>query len=86
MVPSSDDTVKEILEKGCKALIAAKKELDTLDSKVGDADCGSTMAKVGSNMRIGCREAASSVLEKQAQLPMADPKAFCACLSELLGA
>lgn len=72
--PSSDENVKGILEKACKALIEAKAELDRLDSKVGDADCGSTMAK-----------AASSILEKQGQLPMADPKAFCACLSDLLG-
>lgn len=72
--PSSDENVKAILEKACKALIEAKAELDRLDSKVGDADCGSTMAK-----------AASSILEKQEQLPMADPKAFCACLSDLLG-
>lgn len=72
--PSSDENVKGILEKACKALIEAKAELDRLDSKVGDADCGSTMAK-----------AASSILEKQEQLPMADPKAFCACLSDLLG-
>ena len=47
MVASSDEVVKEMLVKGCQALIAAKKELDTLDSKVGDADCGSTMAKAG---------------------------------------
>lgn len=72
--PSSDENVKAILEKACKALIEAKAELDRLDSKVGDADCGSTMAK-----------AASSILEKQEQLPMADPKAFCVCLSDLLG-
>lgn len=72
--PSSDENVKAILEKACKALVEAKAELDRLDSKVGDADCGSTMAK-----------AASSILEKQEQLPMADPKAFCACLSDLLG-
>ena len=66
--------MKTFLEKACKALIAAKVELDHLDSKVGDADCGSTMAK-----------AATSILEKQEQLPMSDPKAFCTCLSELLG-
>ncbi|CAK9044487.1 Dihydroxyacetone kinase (DHA kinase) (Glycerone kinase) [Durusdinium trenchii] len=72
--PSSDETVKGMLEKACKALIAAKSELDRLDGKVGDADCGSTMAK-----------AATSILEKQERLPMADPKAFCACLSDLLG-
>ncbi|CAJ1362250.1 unnamed protein product [Effrenium voratum] len=71
---STDELVKEKLEKGCKALIAAKAELDRLDSKVGDADCGSTMAA-----------AATGILDNLHKLPMADPKAFCACLSDLLG-
>ncbi|CAE7610697.1 dhaK [Symbiodinium sp. CCMP2592] len=74
VTPSSDEQVKTILEKVCKALIAAKEKLDDLDSKVGDADCGSTMAK-----------AASSVLADQERLPLADPKALCGCLSDILG-
>ncbi|CAE8676067.1 unnamed protein product [Polarella glacialis] len=56
------------------ALIDAKVLLDELDSKVGDADCGSTMAK-----------AATLVLEEKARLPLADPKALCGCLSDILG-
>lgn len=74
VTPSSDEQVKSILEKVCKALIGAKEKLDDLDSKVGDADCGSTMAK-----------AASSVLADQERLPLADPKALCGCLSDILG-
>eukprot|EP00747_Dinoflagellata_sp_TGD_P064877 gnl/TRDRNA2_/TRDRNA2_154102_c1_seq1.p2 gnl/TRDRNA2_/TRDRNA2_154102_c1~~gnl/TRDRNA2_/TRDRNA2_154102_c1_seq1.p2 ORF type:complete len:268 (+),score=73.73 gnl/TRDRNA2_/TRDRNA2_154102_c1_seq1:120-806(+) len=74
VVASSDDTVMAMLEKICKTLIDAKKELDALDAKVGDADCGSTMAT-----------AAAKVLEEKDKLPLADPKATCACLSSILG-
>jgi len=66
--------VEEIMEKICKKLIESKKILDELDAKVGDADCGSTMAA-----------AASSVLEAKDKLPMADPKRFCDCIGSLLG-
>jgi len=74
VVASSDDAVKAMIEKGCKALVDKKSFLDQLDSKVGDADCGSTMAK-----------ASTTVMQDMGRLPLADPKATCACLSDILG-
>eukprot|EP00929_Paragymnodinium_shiwhaense_P085958 TRINITY_DN4641_c1_g1_i1.p1 TRINITY_DN4641_c1_g1~~TRINITY_DN4641_c1_g1_i1.p1 ORF type:complete len:634 (-),score=224.89 TRINITY_DN4641_c1_g1_i1:94-1995(-) len=71
---SSDSDVMAALKKICNTLIAAKKELDDLDAKVGDADCGSTMAAAG-----------NTVLEEAEKLPLADPQKTCACLSALLG-
>jgi len=71
---SKDENVAQLVEKACKALIDAKQKLDELDGKVGDADCGSTMAS-----------AATKILEMKDSLPLADPKAFCSCLSSLLG-
>jgi dihydroxyacetone kinase len=74
VVPSDDAAVSAFIDKVCNVLIASKVELDTLDSKVGDADCGSTMFT-----------AASKVLEEKAKLPLADAKATCSCLSAILG-
>mmetsp|Transcript_105135 Transcript_105135/g.327774 ORF Transcript_105135/g.327774 Transcript_105135/m.327774 type:complete len:204 (-) Transcript_105135:90-701(-) len=71
---SKDEEVAQFIRKVCEALIGAKKELDELDGKVGDADCGSTMASAG-----------SKVLEHLDALPLADPKATCSCLSAILG-
>jgi len=71
--PSEDKEVSAVLVKICKQLIAAKTLLDDLDAKVGDADCGSTMAA-----------AATKVLEMKDKLPMADPQAFCQCLGAIL--
>jgi len=71
---SQDEAVKQLMTKVCKALIDAKQELDELDGKVGDADCGSTMASAG-----------GKVLEAIEKLPLADPAATCRCLSSLTG-
>jgi dihydroxyacetone kinase len=71
---STDSAVASALEKICKRLIASKKLLDGLDAKVGDADCGSTMAS-----------AATKVLEMKDKLPMADPQGFCQCMGAVLG-
>eukprot|EP00933_Yihiella_yeosuensis_P005634 TRINITY_DN110182_c0_g1_i1.p1 TRINITY_DN110182_c0_g1~~TRINITY_DN110182_c0_g1_i1.p1 ORF type:complete len:642 (+),score=207.63 TRINITY_DN110182_c0_g1_i1:72-1997(+) len=71
---SSDADVLAAFEKGCKALIDAKSLLNKLDSKVGDADCGSTMATVG-----------KALLEAKDRMPFADPKATCSCLSDICG-
>jgi len=73
VVASSDDAIKAMIERGCKALVDKKIFLDELDSKVGDADCGSTMSK-----------ASTGVLQDLGRLPLADPKATCACLSDVL--
>jgi len=71
---SADEAVSQALDKICAALVAAKGALDELDQKVGDGDCGTTMAA-----------AAAAVQEAKAKLPMADPAATCKCLGALLG-
>jgi dihydroxyacetone kinase len=70
---SEDTAVKAMLEKVCATLIGAKKFLDDLDAKVGDADCGSTM-----------HGAATSVLDVKDKFPFADPQATCRCLGNIL--
>jgi dihydroxyacetone kinase len=72
--PSSDAAVAAVIEKICSTLIDSKVFLDDLDSKVGDADCGSTMALASRN-----------VLDMKDKLPQADPTAFCQCLGAVLG-
>ncbi|CAK0817314.1 unnamed protein product [Prorocentrum cordatum] len=72
--PSSDADVSAVMDKVCKALADAKGVLDELDGKVGDADCGSTMAR-----------AAATVLEAKEKLPLADASLLCSCLSGITG-
>jgi len=72
--PSKDDVVERILVNACQSLIDSTHILDELDGKVGDADCGSTIA---------C--AAKKVLEMKHELPLADPKSTCRCLASLTG-
>jgi len=71
--PSSDADVLAVLEKVCNKLVVSRKLLDDLDAKVGDADCGATMAAAG-----------SGVLAMKDKLPCADPTAFCQCLGAIL--
>lgn len=73
VVASSDEAISAVLVKVCEALVKAKKELDDLDAKVGDADCGSTMAA-----------AAAGVMGAKDKLPFADPAATCSCLGAIL--
>merc|ERR1712194_905301 len=72
--PSENKEVAAALDKICNKLIASKKVLDDLDAKVGDADCGSTMAL-----------AATKMLEYKDKLTMEDPQEFCQCLGAVLG-
>jgi dihydroxyacetone kinase len=74
VIASSDETASAFLVKVCEALVKAKQELDALDAKVGDADCGSTMAA-----------AATGVMGAKEKLPLADPAATCSCLGAVLG-
>lgn len=74
VIASTDKVVLEILEKVCKKLIDSKQVLNDLDAKVGDADCGSTMAAAG-----------QGVLAMKDKLPLAEPKKFCQCLGAVLG-
>mmetsp|Transcript_92948 Transcript_92948/g.240096 ORF Transcript_92948/g.240096 Transcript_92948/m.240096 type:complete len:634 (-) Transcript_92948:176-2077(-) len=71
---TSDSAVRGAIERACKALIGAKSELNTLDGKTGDADCGSTM-----------ETASTRLLAELDKLPLADAKATCECLSSILG-
>jgi len=69
---SSDEAVAAFITKACEVLIASKVHLDDLDSKVGDADCGSTMANAG-----------SAVLAAKDSLPLADAKMTCSGLASI---
>lgn len=73
VTPSADEAVSAVMKKICAALIGAKKELDDLDSKVGDADCGSTMAS-----------ASQCVLDEMDKFPLADPNKLCRALGATL--
>lgn len=43
-------SVHQAIERACAAAIAARDELNELDSAIGDADCGSTFARGGSSV------------------------------------
>jgi len=47
--PVRDEVIEAMIRKACEALITATPELNELDSKVGDGDCGNTM-KQGAEM------------------------------------
>jgi dihydroxyacetone kinase len=49
--PVRDEAIEATIRKACEALIAATSELNELDGKVGDGDCGSTM-KQGAEMAL----------------------------------
>jgi dihydroxyacetone kinase len=74
VVASADEAVSAAIKKMCAALTAAKAELDGLDAKVGDGDCGSTMAN-----------ASKCVLDELDKFPLADPEKTCRCLGATLG-
>merc|ERR1712232_210817 len=63
--PVKDAAIEAVIRKACEALIAATTELNELDGKVGDADCGSTM-KLGAEM----------VLSVLPQVSTSNPKAL----------
>jgi ATP-dependent dihydroxyacetone kinase len=61
-VPSAHPVRRALIERCCKALIAAEADLNQLDAKSGDGDTGSTLA--------GAARALQSALDR---LPLADP-------------
>ncbi len=61
-VPSAHPARRALLDRCCKALIAAEADLNLLDAKSGDGDTGSTLA--------GASRALVSALDR---LPLADP-------------
>ncbi|PSC68530.1 3,4-dihydroxy-2-butanone kinase [Micractinium conductrix] len=65
---------RRCLEAVCKALAEAEGELNALDAKVGDGDCGSTLAK-----------GAAAVQQQLGALPLADPAAAAVVLARLAG-
>jgi len=72
-VPSSHPARRRALETICTTLIAYESALDALDAKIGDGDTGSTFAT-----------AARAIVAELDRLPLADPAALCASLSEHL--
>jgi len=43
--PNRDEAIEAIIRRACDKLVAVEEELDDIDAKVGDGDCGSTMAE-----------------------------------------
>ncbi|EFN51059.1 hypothetical protein CHLNCDRAFT_28367 [Chlorella variabilis] len=58
----------------CEALVQAEAELNALDAKVGDGDCGSTLA-----------QGAVAIQQQLASLPLDDPSAAALALGRLVG-
>lgn len=71
--PARDMSIEAVIKKACDTLLAAEPELNELDGKVGDGDCGSTM-KIGA-------EAIMAVLGK---VSTANPKATLAAFGRQL--
>eukprot|EP00932_Pfiesteria_piscicida_P002557 SRR837773.12489.p2 GENE.SRR837773.12489~~SRR837773.12489.p2 ORF type:complete len:296 (+),score=128.55 SRR837773.12489:135-890(+) len=63
--PKRDEAIEATIRKACEALIAATAELNELDGKVGDGDCGSTM-----------KQGAESVLSVLGEVSSSSPKAL----------
>ena len=61
-VPSAHPARRALIDRCCKALIAAEADLNLLDAKSGDGDTGSTLA--------GAARALHAALDR---LPLADP-------------
>jgi dihydroxyacetone kinase len=61
-VPSAHPARRALIERCCRALIAAEKDLNALDAKSGDGDTGSTLAT-----------AARALVAALDRLPLADP-------------
>merc|ERR1719357_1535937 len=65
--------VEAFIRGACRALMEARSELNDLDSKVGDGDCGNTM-----------HTGAESVLKMLPGVSTASPKLLCAALGRTL--
>jgi dihydroxyacetone kinase len=72
-VPSAHPARRRAVETICTTFIALEAELDALDAKIGDGDTGSTFAS-----------AARAIAADLDRLPLADPAALCASISERL--
>jgi len=70
---SAHPSRRRAVETICTTLIALEVELDALDAKIGDGDTGSTFAT-----------AARALVADLDRLPLADPAALCASISERL--
>lgn len=71
--PSSNPTVKNIIESITKLLISIEKEMNDLDAKVGDGDAGSTFAAASKN-----------ILSELKKLPLNDGSNLLASIGGLL--
>ncbi|KAL4420321.1 hypothetical protein ABPG77_010226 [Micractinium sp. CCAP 211/92] len=68
--------VRRCLEAACEALLGAEAELNALDGKVGDGDCGSTLAKGASAIQAALQSGA---------LPLDNPASTALALASLAG-
>mmetsp|Transcript_23338 Transcript_23338/g.51291 ORF Transcript_23338/g.51291 Transcript_23338/m.51291 type:complete len:549 (-) Transcript_23338:270-1916(-) len=71
--PVRDESIDTKIKKVCEALIQAEKELNDLDLKVGDGDCGSTV-----------RQGAEMVLAVLPQVSSSNPKKMLAAIGRQL--
>merc|ERR1719158_2203982 len=71
--PVRDEALEAIVRKACEALIGATAELNELDSKVGDGDCGSTM-----------KQGAEMVLALLPQVSTSSPKSLLTAMGSRL--
>lgn len=71
--PVRDEAIEAPIRKACEALIAAAAELNELDSKVGDGDCGNTM-----------KQGAEMVLALLPEVSTSSPKALLTAIGSRL--
>jgi dihydroxyacetone kinase len=71
--PSSNPSLRDLVERACDVLIANEAALNVLDAKVGDGDTGSTMAGAARNLKSGLDG-----------MPLANTSEFFASLSGTL--
>jgi len=71
--PVRDEAIEATIRKACEALIAATSELNELDSRVGDGDCGSTM-----------KQGAEMVLSLLPEVSTSNPKALLTSIGSKL--
>ncbi|WP_375788401.1 dihydroxyacetone kinase subunit DhaK [Bradyrhizobium sp. Pha-3] len=71
--PSADPATEALLIRCCKALIAAEADLNALDTRAGDGDTGTTLAR-----------AARALIQNIGLLPLSDPTQLCRALGQEL--
>lgn len=72
--PVRDSTAEATIQRSCEALMAAASELNELDAKVGDGDCGNTL-----------KQSAEAVLAILPRISTANPKVVFSAIARELG-